>query len=349
MHTCTDCISNHSSPLGAISLLSLQSMVWVRSSAVIIHFYSQTQIYLELEYVSVNILFSPIRWRIKVVVAFLGSAWLTVICCIVKAVIDYQRAFTVGHYNHSMNRWSYALEIVIIGLSDQQIITGLSIIVGGLTQLGWGLESYHFHTIASLAWFSTITHLLTLTILRDEVRSKRPIRYFRLFGMGLLAVMLICISTPLGYFASYTPPWYSLPAWCLYHADIEWNRLFRTNDYEEFKSEKTYNWAFIAFTMGLLVYSFCTRAILLCKNGSSHVVFCMPPGQPWRWIESKMGKFRGNGTGRRAIVRKARTAWYKVLRANYVLIIATHELYRSRLWEVSPNLYPNSKCLKPHL
>lgn len=243
-----------------------------------------------------------------------------------------------------MNRWSCALEIVIIGLSDQQIITGLSIIVAGLTQLGWGLESYHFQSVVSLAWFSAITHLLTLTILREEVRSKKPIRYFRLFGMGLLAIMLICTSAPLGYFASFNPPSLSLPAWCLYHADLKWYGPERPPFPSKTpESEKTYNWVFITSTLGLLAYSFCTRAIILFKkNESSHAVFRMPSGQPWIGIEDRLEKLRSN-TGHTGApknpVQKARTICYKVLRANYVVIISAHELYRSRLWEVRILIY----------
>ncbi|CAG8959005.1 hypothetical protein HYFRA_00012164 [Hymenoscyphus fraxineus] len=162
---------------------------------------------------------------IGVIIAFLGSAYLTAICCISKAVIDYKRVFRAGYNNSLMNRWSHALEIVIIGLSDQQIITGLSIIVGGLTQLGWGLETFHFQTIGSLAWFSAIAHLFTLTILRDELRSTKLLRYFRLSGMGLLAIMLVCISVPMGYVTSrYSASAVtSLPAWCLYHPNIPWS------------------------------------------------------------------------------------------------------------------------------
>jgi hypothetical protein len=48
-----------------------------------------------------------------------------------------------------MDIWSYALETAIVSFSDQQVITGISIIIEGITQLGWGLDLYHWQTVAN--------------------------------------------------------------------------------------------------------------------------------------------------------------------------------------------------------
>ncbi|CAG8978020.1 hypothetical protein HYALB_00000690 [Hymenoscyphus albidus] len=287
---------------------------------------------------------------IGVIVAFLGSAYLTAICCISKAVVDYKRVFRVGYNNSLMNRWSHALEIVIIGLSDQQIITGLSVIVGGLTQLGWGLETFHFQTIGSLAWFSAIAHLFTLTILRDELRSTKLLRYFRLSGMGLLAIMLICISVPMGYVTSPNFVASNLPAWCLYHPKFPWgyHDFDHPQDPSYLQTYKEFNWVYVTFTLGLLVYTFCTRAVILCKkNADSHAIFRLPPGQPWVWIEKIISRFHGRSTRRTVIVRIGRSACYKALRANYCLLVVAHELYRSRIWESSSNTIASAPTPPP--
>lgn len=65
--------------------------------------------------------------RFQVLSAFLGTAYLTLICCIAKVVIDHKRP---RHDSNSLLcRWSFALRNVIVALSDQQVVTGISIII----------------------------------------------------------------------------------------------------------------------------------------------------------------------------------------------------------------------------
>ena len=76
-------------------------------------------------------------------------------------------------------------------MSDLQIVTGLSILLSGLTQLQCGLSAYHWLFITYLAWFSTLTHLACLTLLRPYLSARSSERGWRLFAMGFQALLLM--------------------------------------------------------------------------------------------------------------------------------------------------------------
>lgn len=86
----------------------------------------------------------------QVLSAFLGTAYLTLICCIAKVVIDHKKS----RHDSSplLCRWSFALENVIVVMSDQQVVTGISIIISGLSQLRSGIPIYHWQSVVNLAW-----------------------------------------------------------------------------------------------------------------------------------------------------------------------------------------------------
>lgn len=54
-----------------------------------------------------------------------------------------------------------------------------------------GLQAYHWQIIVYLAWFSCLTHLAALTVMRQELYKGRLMRSLRLIAMGLLVVMLV--------------------------------------------------------------------------------------------------------------------------------------------------------------
>lgn len=75
-------------------------------------------------------------------------------------------------------------------MSDLQIVTGFSILISGFTQLRCGLTAYHWLLIVKLAWFSSLTHLSCLRLLRTYLYSRASERLWRLLAMGALAIML---------------------------------------------------------------------------------------------------------------------------------------------------------------
>ncbi|CAG7998597.1 unnamed protein product [Penicillium salamii] len=95
-------------------------------------------------------------------------------------------------------------------MSDLQIVTGLSILISGFAQLWCGLSTYYWVVIVELAWFSSLTHLSCLTLLRQHLCSRGPERELRLFAMGLIVVLLV---VGLGFTGNYS--------WMLNLADHE--------------------------------------------------------------------------------------------------------------------------------
>ena len=88
----------------------------------------------------------------------------------------------------------------MLTMSDFQLITGLSILISGFTQLDTGISAYHWQRLVQLAWFSSITHLCTLTALRSYFRHHIIGYFWRLPGMVIMILMLIVALIPTGHY-----------------------------------------------------------------------------------------------------------------------------------------------------
>lgn len=90
------------------------------------------------------------------------------------------------------------------------MITGIAILASGYFQLcsensNAGIVSYDWQIIVYLGWFSSLTHLTTLTALRKYMIEHPTIRLWRLLLMLTIVVMLIIALIPtmqLGWFYS---------------------------------------------------------------------------------------------------------------------------------------------------
>ena len=82
-----------------------------------------------------------------------------------------------------------ALVRFILTLSDQQLVTGLAILSGGLGNM-YSLTGFEFSIVVSLAWFSSTTHLATLDALQHYFRSHKLVRNIRIFGMVSVLILL---------------------------------------------------------------------------------------------------------------------------------------------------------------
>lgn len=60
---------------------------------------------------------------------------------------------------------------VVLAMSDQQLVTGLSIMISAYSRLDCGISVYHWKLITTLAWFSSATHLATLLFLRQYMQK----------------------------------------------------------------------------------------------------------------------------------------------------------------------------------
>jgi hypothetical protein len=89
---------------------------------------------------------------IQVLIGFFPTSYLTFVCCATKAYLDFQRKSPPEGDNADhpekkntkyLDGWSFVLENAIVSFSVQQVITGILVIIGGVSQLEWGLDVYH--------------------------------------------------------------------------------------------------------------------------------------------------------------------------------------------------------------
>tara|TARA_R110002003_G_scaffold9_43_gene800 strand:+ start:1400 stop:2413 length:1014 start_codon:yes stop_codon:yes gene_type:complete len=69
--------------------------------------------------------------------------------------------------------WVRSLTKVLLGLSDQQLVTCLAILIVAIVKLTTGgLTVYHFSICTDLAWFSNLVHTMTLDVLSSHFRRR---------------------------------------------------------------------------------------------------------------------------------------------------------------------------------
>ena len=89
------------------------------------------------------------------------------------------------------------LESFVLALSDQQLVVGFAVLIAGFMGT-CSMSIYHFNIVASLAWFSSATHLATLGVLQKYLIDRPTIRDWRVVAMLLLSLMLIVARIPAG-------------------------------------------------------------------------------------------------------------------------------------------------------
>ena len=134
----------------------------------------------------------------------MATAYLTLLLIIAHYVLD---CFPLSHLNtidrgflrfvrrklkiRGTYTWAPTIHKSIMMLSDQQLVTGIAILAGGYSQLPCGrISLYHWQLVVYLAWFSSLTHLTTLTVLRQYFREHPTIRIWRVS-------LMLCVLLPL--------------------------------------------------------------------------------------------------------------------------------------------------------
>ena len=82
--------------------------------------------------------------------------------------------------------------------SDQQMVTGLAILISAFPQLKRSIACCHWQITVYIAWFESLTHLTTLTFLRAHFQRNRVIRTWRLTFMCFTVMMLGTALLPTG-------------------------------------------------------------------------------------------------------------------------------------------------------
>ena len=231
--------------------------------------------------------------------------------------------------------------------SDTQVITGMAILLSGYIQLFTtpGISSYHWQTIVNLAWFSSLSHLSTLTALRDYFRLRPKMAAYRAIFMGVVLVLLGTALGPTGYISQADTP--SIPASCLFsrtaHEDVK--TAIDTADRHGCPRLRDgiipYDTPLILISLAFLVFSYVTRVIRIFAPASKFAQewLRVKPRKVFRWLYTPVTEKLGSSP---------RARWMSVprwlLKLIYVLMRLAYEIHGSMLWEVSVNVLSTLHC-----
>ncbi|KFY08186.1 hypothetical protein V492_06453 [Pseudogymnoascus sp. VKM F-4246] len=173
-------------------------------------------------------------------------------------------------------RFGAPLKQAILTMSDAQIATGLSILIGGYSQVNCGLSIYHWHMVVHLAWFSSVTHLTTLTFLRRYIHDNHKIRILRLVLMLALMLMVAVALVPTSWdcgmpTSTMAPPFFpGSPAKCCLSRAPTFKGTYASGD--DLKSVDKSNFMTMLLSEVLLISSTLTRVIKLFRRSSEFAI-----------------------------------------------------------------------------
>ena len=225
--------------------------------------------------------------------------------------------------NKHSRRWEPLLRQAVLMYSDQQLITGVAVLISALTQLNSGLSSFHWQIAVYLAWFSSMTHLGTLTSLRYHFHCNTRARNLRVILMTLNLALLITALIPTGnyyWLENRLGSFYGfLPAICFFD--------FSKHRFDVQGSQG------MTLTVSLVVlcFNFLTRALKLSKYVSARTSkwFRIRPGaRSYRWLDNRSHDLQSSNT------HKATTLIYCMSCTIILIYMAMYEILVSTLWEV---------------
>ena len=269
------------------------------------------------------------------------SAYVTLILVITHYLFNYQdtqnlidraliRFLTPKAWKSPQGRpskkWTQALESAVLMYSDTQVLTGIAILLCAYSQLNRGISVYHWQVTVQLAWFSSMTHLTTLTSLRAYFRERPMMAFWRVLFMGVTLLLLAIALGPTGYISisnsfedDVTMDTKVTPAICLY-LDRHLFGYFYT--------------APIALSLIILLTSYVTRVVKLFTPLSDHAHKCLriAPGNFVKdcFNRTEIGRAESSGV----VEKIAWISFQSFLMLSYVLFKAIYEIGESMLWEV---------------
>lgn len=232
--------------------------------------------------------------------SFILSALLNLCLALSYLVLDNQRIARINSIDGSFsgvfgrlnwftvtqekrNFWLPVIEKAVLSLSDQQLLTGLAILIAGLWNL-CSISVRHFTIVSDLAWFSSNVHITTLGILENYFRqkSRRAYRNWRAVLMFVMATLMIATIIMQGHEDWYTSS--SYPAKCLID-DLVGN-----------VSGPSAFW--MSFNLVLLLYGYSFTLIFLYNTPSEFIqkwLFTIPAASIGKSIDrQKEGQYRVN-------------------------------------------------------
>ena len=294
----------------------------------------------------------------KVLIGFLVTAYLTFAIVGIYYIIGYIPQDSLNSIDRGIidtvwrkarskpaKIWEPTLRTAVLMFSDQQLVTGIALLISGYAQLRCGLSVYHWQMIVYLSWFSSLTHLTTLTVLRQYFRENPVPRLWRAILMLLMVTMLMIALLPSGdieWLGGATsselvllpsgealqlvgiPLEAGLPALCYFR------RLVARSPEEQFEFDP-YQTLSMLISVMVLFSGYLTRLIKLSNKATAFTKF---------WIRTKPGRLLKNTLNdsiQRARRPNANKYWrlkHLILETAYVLLRACFDIYESTLWEV---------------
>ena len=220
--------------------------------------------------------------------------------------------------------------------------------MSGYSQVDCHLTIYDANLIVDLVWFSSITHLATLTSLRRYFRERPALRLWRLICMAITAGMLSYALIFTGFEpmlptapGSAYPNILGYPAWCYLHPrelELAAEAYSRAGD----TGYVQYNSPYIALIMIFLVVSYITRTIRLFPL-ASHRIQTVFRTKPSVVLKNKLARLEYQvGCAETTSRRRLRRLSYKSLLSVYCLFGATFDVYMSLSWEVRTKSSPDN-------
>ncbi|WQF80805.1 hypothetical protein CDEST_05819 [Colletotrichum destructivum] len=128
------------------------------------------------------------------------------------------RRLFLARQKQPYHRGRRMLEEVLLIFSDQQLLTGLGILIAGYTQMGYfDLSKYNWNTVIYLAWLSSTVHLMSLSVLHERLKRNHASRLVRVGAIALVFALLVGALVPTG-----SSAWYKLsgaiPVRCFWDA-----------------------------------------------------------------------------------------------------------------------------------
>ena len=277
---------------------------------------------------------------IQVLIGFIVTGYMTL--CIV--VVYYLLGFVPREFSNNIDRgvveyflrkthvkpakfWDHTLRKAILVYSDQQLVTGIALLVSGYAQIRCGLSSYHWQMVVYLTWFSTLTHLTTLTFLRRYFRYNATARVWRISLMFLMVTMLILALLPTGDFV-FHGEYLEAPILCYFQ------RLFAGTPENRFQAD-CFKIGSMLTSVLVLCTGFLTRSIRLSKRASAVTRYWMRtrPGNFLKAAFRSVASDTGSTSGK--LYRRTKCL---VLETVYVMALAWFDICESVLWEVCVNI-----------
>ena len=214
--------------------------------------------------------------------------------------------------------------------SDQQLVTGIALLVGGFSQLRDGLDAYHWQILVYLVWFSSLTHLTTLTVLRQYFRDNSAIRLWRAVFMLIIVVMLGIALVPTGnsFWLPFLPP-LSNPnsSWILAGIPVKCYYTLDAPPYGDYVPASS-----MVSSVLVLFFGYSTRLVKLSIRTAAFSKYWLRTAPRTTWKRWMAGCGCVDGLGAKSLLLKF---LYMIMETVYVCLHGWYEVYDSMLWEVS--------------